>query len=322
MSTAIIGAGIAGLQCAAVLAAADRSVVLFEASSGPGGRCGSHSTPFGAFDLGTQPFRATSPAFQGQVQRWRNRSAVGRYHGRVGTIDAGVWRPQADGGPDLYSALPRSSLLGRLLAQGHELRTQRRIVAVERAGNGLRLRSEGGDEGVFERVVVAVPTPQAGALVGLSPALTRAVGRVVFEPVWAAWLRTPGPVVATLDAAEVRGGPLGFVRRRSAAPDRPSDGGWVAQATPEWSAQHLDAGEATVAEALGRALTAVLPDRPAFTDRGAHLWRHGRVRQAIGSKFVADDALGLSLCGDGCLGARLEHAWLSGRALGHHLLEG
>jgi renalase len=53
----------------------------------------------------------------------------------------------------------------------------------------------------------------------------------------------------------------------------------------------------------------------------AHRWRHARVVAPLGEACLLDLDAGLGFCGDWCIGARAEAAWLSGTALGEKLAE-
>ncbi len=55
---------------------------------------------------------------------------------------------------------------------------------------------------------------------------------------------------------------------------------------------------------------------PAPVHLAAHRWRFSLLEQALGEPFLWDPALRLGYASDGCLGGRVEAAWLSGRALG------
>jgi len=52
-----------------------------------------------------------------------------------------------------------------------------------------------------------------------------------------------------------------------------------------------------------------------------HLWRHARVETALGEPFLLDQSGDLGFCGDWCLDARVEAAFLSGDAIGKALSE-
>jgi renalase len=53
----------------------------------------------------------------------------------------------------------------------------------------------------------------------------------------------------------------------------------------------------------------------------SHRWRHVRVDSALAEDCLLDLDAGLGFCGDWCIGARAEAAWLSGTALGARLAE-
>jgi predicted NAD/FAD-dependent oxidoreductase len=48
----------------------------------------------------------------------------------------------------------------------------------------------------------------------------------------------------------------------------------------------------------------------------AYGWRHARVEAPLGEPFLLDDSTGIGFCGDWCLDARIEAAFLSGDAIG------
>ena len=88
---------------------------------------------------------------------------------------------------------------------------------------------------------------------------------------------------------------------------------WVAH----WLADHpgTRAHWNTPVQALRRALVDVtgIGAEPALAV--AHRWRYAQTQRALGEPFLWDAAAGLGLCGDWCLGHRVEHAFLSGLEL-------
>jgi renalase len=61
---------------------------------------------------------------------------------------------------------------------------------------------------------------------------------------------------------------------------------------------------------------------PAPAYLSAHRWRYALVERPLGEPCLWDEALRLGLCGDWCLGPRVEAAWMSGRALAAALANG
>ena len=115
--------------------------------------------------------------------------------------------------------------------------------------------------------------------------------------------------------------PLAWVARNVSKPGRPKGECWVLHATPEWSAEQLEASPEHVAEqllsafadALGRAL-------PPVAFRSAHRWRFARTADPLGASHLWDGELGLGVCGDWTHGSRVEDAYTSGEALARALV--
>ena len=71
-----------------------------------------------------------------------------------------------------------------------------------------------------------------------------------------------------------------------------------------------------ITPALLAAFAAFVPRAlPPPTYQAAHRWRYALVERPLGEPCVWDPALRLGLCGDWCLGPRVEAAYLSGTAL-------
>jgi predicted NAD/FAD-dependent oxidoreductase len=54
----------------------------------------------------------------------------------------------------------------------------------------------------------------------------------------------------------------------------------------------------------------------------AHRWRYARVEKPVGEPYLLDRPGDLALCGDWCLDARVEAAFISGDRLGAELAGG
>ena len=121
LPVAIIGAGVAGLSCAAVIAnAADCPVVhlIDQGSRGRGGRASSSRPtttttrdPAMVFDHGCQFFTAESPEFRETCAKLERSGHIARWHGRFGSFDAstGTLREKSnntrDGDVDFFGLL-------------------------------------------------------------------------------------------------------------------------------------------------------------------------------------------------------------------------
>ena len=168
----------------------------------------------------------------------------------------------------------------------------------------------------FDRVIVAVPSPTALALVAGVPTLAARIATTAMKPCWAVMAAFDRPVSVPFDGAFVSGSPLGWVARNQSKPKRNwKIDTWVLHATPAWSAAHLDDD----ADLVGAFLMEAFDDLsrkglPRAFYATAHCWRHAVADppMAIGAMHDADSRI--TVCGDWCAGARIEDAFLSGLA--------
>lgn len=308
MRIGIVGAGLAGLTCAADLAGRGQAALLFDKGRGPGGRMSTRrlATPAGeaSFDHGAQYFTARDPAFRRQVDAW------------VGAGVAALW-PAA--GADAYVGVPTMNAPIRALADGRAVRWATRVTALERRGAGWRLHLDPGDAVDVDAVVVATPAEQAADLLaGVAPDLATRARATPSAPCWTVMLAFARPIPVGQDGWRGEAA-IGWAARNSAKPGRGGPEAWVVQASPGWSAAHLDDDADAVSAALTAALRALLGvDLPPVIAQAAHRWRFARSGSA-GEGALFDPDLRLGVCGDWLIGPRVEAAFLSGAALARRM---
>ncbi|MGM0536112.1 MAG: NAD(P)/FAD-dependent oxidoreductase [Pseudomonadota bacterium] len=342
VSTAIIGAGIAGLACGQALRSAGLPVRLFDKGRGPGGRMSSRRLPDAVVDLGAQFFSVRDPVFRRQVTAWQAAGHVAVWPDALWQVSETGWQPHRDD-VQRFIGVPRMSAIPRQLAVGLDIVTGTRIEGLERQADGWWLRDHDQQRhGPFTQVVVATPTPQAARLLlDHAPSLAAACEAVIQRPCWAAWARFDAPLPALPgvdnDWQAVRLDPdrnrapatdaLRFVSRNDHKPGRHGQGESLSLlARLEWSEAHLALDAAAVARALLDAFGESLPRGVALpdpSDLGAHRWRYAQPDVFAAGEAVNLDhrrsSTGLALCGDGWRGPRVEDAWLSGHHLGEAL---
>ena len=112
------------------------------------------------------------------------------------------------------------------------------------------------------------------------------------------------------------GGALSSVTRDSSRPSRVGTPEcWVAHAAPGWSREHLEDDPASAQAALLQGFVEATGIRQAPAYAAVHRWRHALADAPLGVPALWDADAGLGVCGDWCLGARVEDAFTSGRAL-------
>jgi predicted NAD/FAD-dependent oxidoreductase len=335
---AIVGAGVAGIACARTLMRAGHQVSLFEKSRGVGGRMASRDTPFGRFDHGVQYFTVRDERFAAalatapeQCRRWStNAVRVLDPHGQL--AEAALPTRESH-----WVAVPGMNALAEHwaapLAAGERLLLETRVARIERDaldGSRWQLHTAGTDESVhvysgFDAVLLAIPSPQAAGLLqqsGLVPDLVQSIAAIDVAPCWTLMLAYPQAVEPTLspigpqwNAALSTHHRIAWLARESSKPGRSVVERWTVQASAAWSSEHLEDDPPRVQAKLLKAFSEVTGIRAEPAHAEVFRWRYAKTQQPLGRSHLWDAGLGLGVCGDWCLGHRVEQAFVSGLEL-------
>ena len=306
MTTIVVGAGLAGLTCAAMLVAAGHDVLVIDKARSVGGRLATRRIGDATFDHGAQFFTTRSPEFTEAVERWTTSGLVT------------TWSNGFDDPPDGH---PRYAVRGGMTALAKHLATG---VPVRCAAMAFSLQIEGGRWRVVlddasalsaDALVLTCPVPQSYSLViatgiELPPTLLRGE-----------YDRTIA-LLARLDRS-VDIGTAGALQNAhpvfSMIADNQSKGVSVTpavtfHANPDWSLEHWDHPHRTTHK--------LLVDEAEQTLRGGQVvdsqvkrWRFATPRSIWPERcLVASAEPMLVLAGDAFGGPKVEGAYLSGRA--------
>ena len=303
LRVAVIGAGIAGLTAARKLAKAGATVTVYEKSRGLGGRLATRRIDAGGADHGAQYVTAREPGFKAWVARAK----------AVGSIVA--WAPRGkDGDDEWLVGTPGMSSLVTAMVDGFDVVRETEVAGVQEIDGALALTFRDGREVTgFDRVVVAVPGPQALPLLGGFGEPFERIGDAVMAPCWTLIAAFDEPVDPGFDIARDVGA-LAWVARSLSKPGRSGEI-WIAQANPDWSRRNLEDQAETVAPRLLEMLAAVTGPLPEPTYVAAHRWRHALVEKAVGASFLLSADGRIGACGDWLIAPRVEAAWASGDSL-------
>ncbi len=317
----VLGAGIAGLACASELVQADIAVTLLDKGRRPGGRVATRRLDGVSFNHGAQYATARGPAFAALLDELQAERRAAPW------IAAG-----ADGRRMVFlpgmSALP-AAMAERAMARGADIRMDRHAAYLHPDPMGWMVRHlpaadirpgatacAGGDlTGPYDAVLLALPASQAAALLATASHPFAAVAsRAEIAPCWAVLACFPDPVPG-LDVLQPDNGPIAWAAREGSRPGQPpGPDAWTLHAGAGWSRAHLDDPPVAVGTALIEAFRG-LAQAPEPGMVQAHRWRHALVETAVGQPNLWDPVRRVGVCGDWCLGGRIEAAYDSGISL-------
>lgn len=335
---AVIGAGMAGVACARTLAQAGHRVTLFEKSPGFGGRMATRDGAFGTFDYGAQYFTVRDARFKraletvpGLCKAWSaNTIRVLDARGQVATASLPTsethWVPV----PGMNALVTRWA---QPLQAQQQVELQTRVTHLDRdpMNHGQwQLHTEGlaGAQHVFsgfDGVLLAIPAEQARLLLETAPqadTLAQQIDRVDASPCWTLMLAFPQamqPGLSALgphwNAARSTHHRIAWLARESSKPGRNAVERWTVQASAEWSQEHLLDDPERVQAKLLKAFAEVTGIRAEPAHIQSHRWLYARTLEPLGKSHLWDAKAGLGVCGDWCIGHRVEDAFLSGLEL-------
>ncbi len=306
-TVAVIGAGMAGLSCAAALSAAGLSVVVYEKSRGVGGRMSTRRGEGWQCDHGAPSFSATDARFGAEVRRWLK--------------DGSVTRLQHDGdGEDaVYVGSPKMNAPLRSIGSSLNIRTRQRVTGIATGTNGWRLTTDADLVADHSEIIAAIPPAQASPLLAAAaPTLAQLAGEVSMDPAWVVMAQFQHGSGQRLVAPSLIGGSIARVVHDANKPGRDGLDCWLLIADSRWSQAHLEADADWVcAQLVGDFRRAGAP-RPSSSV--AHRWRYALASSPLrqGCRWDAQSRIGL--CGDWLADGTVEGAWLSGQALAERIL--
>jgi len=316
----VIGAGIAGLSCAKELVSAGFDVTVFDKGRGVGGRMSHrHFENWGA-DHGAQYFTVKNPLFAKEAEIWLKENVIAPWQGRLAKIDNTVAEYQDE--VIRYVGTPGMNAPAKYLAQGHKLHTSYTVTEIKRSqGYWSVVTKECGElEYAFDFIIFAIPSVQAKHLIDrYSTSLRDLCESAKMLPCWTLMAYLKNPLSLNFDGAFVKNHMYSWIARDSDKPERSIYESWVAQASPEWSTEHVDIAPAEVEQYLTEGFKDLTGCECDLYQ--THLWRYARLETPQELNYSIDSQAKLAVCGDWLRNSTVEDAWLSGYYLGRGLSE-
>ena len=339
----VIGAGLSGLTAAGQLHQRGYRVRVVDKSRGLGGRVATRRLATTSLDHGCRylhpfadPALSPIPALlaSGILQPWQPETFALEANGSI----------RATATATLYAAPQGMSAVAKALAAGLTIHRHWRATALTPMPQGWHIEGEGldpdsqGEISALEAraVVVAIPAPQAAALVAATAQphdaisdLVQQLQTVAFDPVitvmagyspqispWLSQQTAPGGWMVTGDAHPTLGWiALDSSKRPAAKAAEPKESVVVLHSSAEFAAQAIDRPDL---ESVGQDLLAIAakPLAPWLSSpewMQVHRWRYGFVRQPLGVSVLSSPAWPTFVgCGDWCPGGQVEGAIASG----------
>ncbi len=339
----VIGAGLSGLTAAQELHGMGYRVRVVDKSRGLGGRVATRRLATTSLDHGCRylhpfadPALSPIPALlaSGILQPWQPETFALEANGSI----------RATAMATLYAAPQGMSAVAKALAAGLTIHRHWRATALTPMPQGWHIEGEGlGPDSQSEisalearAVVVAIPAPQAAALVATTAQphdaisdLVQQLQTVAFDPVitvmagyspqtspWLSQQTAPGGWLVTGDAHPTLGWiALDSSKRPAANASEPKESVVVLHSSAEFAAQAIDRPDL---EPVGQDLLAIAAktlapwlSSPEWMQ--VHRWRYGFVRQPLGVSVLRSPAWPTFVgCGDWCPGGQVEGAIASG----------
>jgi predicted NAD/FAD-dependent oxidoreductase len=335
LDTIVVGAGVAGLECARRLQRAGRKVVVLEKAPRVGGRCATRRFEGQPVDVGPMFFHGQDPAFLEALGQVPGVTVLEGWPQRV----VGCGEPCGPGALDAparrFAYAEGLNAFATHLAVGLNLRLQTTVTRIRTVDGEFEATAGDGTTFRGRNLVLALALEETRALLGMlppSPALASAQAQLAgFSSVPSLMVIAGYPVGANTppwdllyaDASEA----LHLIAHDSAKRREPRFLTLVCQARPKWSRARLDQPMVEWSPELIEAVGAVLGPwalKPLWTF--PHRWRHARADRSselarpLRVKLGPDQTLGLA--GDVfAAGGGLQAAWLSGARLAGDMLQ-
>ena len=202
--------------------------------------------------------------------------------------------------------------------------------------NGWQLHTDAEDGaqlvyGGFDKVILAIPPSQATDLLRASQLtdLAKPLKDVRVDPCWTLMLAYPQAVQPGLitigpqwNAARSTHHRIAWMARESSKPGRERIERWTVQASAPWSAEHINDTPDRISGKLLKAFAEITGIRATPAHAEVHRWLYAKTAQPLGQSHLWFKDQGIGLCGDWCLGHRVEDAFVSGLELALSVLKG
>ncbi len=318
---AIIGAGIAGLNLANLLAEV-AEIVVFEKSDKLGGRAATHHANGFSFDHGAQFFTAKSKVFQAFVKALEAEQVIAQWDARFVEVAGGEIHSQREWDDEFphYVGTPAMNAIGQHLAKNLDVRLNQLIVSIKKPNAHWIVETAQAKYEGFDWVLVTIPAAQAQAILPESLDFNAHLDDVLMQPCFALMLGYEAPKVLDWDAAFVSKSILSWISVNSSKPNRGEPFTMVALSRNDWAGDNFDQPESEIADAMLLALEVIVGQK---LEDASYLklkrWKYANAPRKDEPLEMIDYASQIACCGDWCMSGKIESALMASWQLANKL---
>jgi predicted NAD/FAD-dependent oxidoreductase len=301
----------AGLTAARVVADAGYSVVVLDKGRAVGGRMASRRIGSARYDHGAQHFSARSEPFRAAVRSWMSEGiAVEWFRSQSLTHPERGIEPR-HAGADGMRGIPEH------IAVDLDVRTDTRVLHVGVTPTGVEIHRSGPPMEARVAIVTA-PLPQVVTMLDADPELQQLVGSIEYDPCLAVMAELEGPPGLPDGHVAPSHGPAAWIgdNAHKGVSQVPAV---TIHSSPGFARAHLDADPDVWVPLLGESASALLevPIRSAV----GHRWRYSQPVDTLDTGVHLVRGAPIIVAGEVFGGARVEGAFLSGRAAGRRAVD-
>ena len=311
---AIIGAGLSGLSAAHLLKDY-AEITLFEKAKGVGGRMSTRRAEPYFFDHGAQYFTARTKPFQDFIQPLLNQGIIERWNARYIKFEGNqiIVRKKWSQQEARYVGVPAMNQVGKFLAKGLNINLNTRIVSLKYQDKWQLTDEQGQQYYDFDWVICTVPSPQAIAVLPKSFKYYADIKAIKMQAFFSLMLGFKQDLPLEFEAAHVTNSDISWIAVNSHKPSRSNHFTLMVNSSGEYGEAHIDDNHEEVMQHLIAETSHIIGYDVGSTDyKTIHRWLYANNAQ-IDQKgpIFLDQEHKLAVCGDWCLGGRVESAFTS-----------
>lgn len=324
---AVIGAGLSGLVFADLLKDLVE-ITIFEKSRGVGGRISTRRSGSYEFDHGAQYFTVRTKEFQNFIEPLMHYKIIDRWNARYVKFDGNkiIERKDWKDHEPRYVGITGMNKIAKYLSAGIDVKLNTRITSIEHSIKWHLTDETGNTYGDFDWIISTAPSPQSCDILPKDFKYYQEIKSLKMSPCIALMLGFSSHLNLDFDAAHVTNSDLSWIAINNAKPGRSSNFTLMAHSSEDYAEKYIDDDKGFVMDHLISEASKIIGYDISRADyKNIHAWRYANNynNYQINQKHdvFLDANTKLAVCGDWCVGGRVEGAFESAYNLANKMKE-